>query len=58
MADFIMDKGNRSVYKAAAVVAGNGIGSGVMAIPYYVLHAGTFGGMAAFLAAFSSAPMP
>lgn len=52
MADFIMDKGNRSVYKAAAVVAGNGIGSGVMAIPYYVLHAGTFGGMAAFLAAY------
>ncbi|MBQ7588474.1 MAG: hypothetical protein IJT37_10685 [Lachnospiraceae bacterium] len=52
MADFIMDKGNRSVYKAAAVVAGNGIGSGVMAIPYYVLHAGTFGGMAAFAAAY------
>ena len=47
-----MNRRNRSVYKAAAVVAGNGIGSGVMAIPYYVLHAGTVGGMAAFAAAY------
>ncbi len=47
-----MNRRNRSVYKAAAVVAGNGIGSGVMAIPYYVLHAGTVGGIAAFAVAY------
>lgn len=42
----------RSVFKAAAVVAGNGIGSGVMAIPYYISHTGIAGGVTAFAAAY------
>ena len=47
-----MVKENRSVFKAAAVVAGNGIGSGVMAIPYYIFHAGIAGGITAFATAY------
>lgn len=41
-----------AVFKAASVVAGNGIGSGVMAIPYYVVHTGVLGGVLAFAAAY------
>ena len=47
-----MQDRKRSVFKAAAVVAGNGIGSGVMAIPYYISHAGIAGGVTAFAAAY------
>ena len=47
-----MQDRKRSVFKAAAVVAGNGIGSGVMAIPYYISHAGIAGGVIAFAAAY------
>ena len=47
-----MDNNGKSVYKAAAVIAGNGIGSGVMAIPYYLLHAGVTGSIAAFAFAY------
>ena len=42
-----MQDRKRSVFKAAAVVAGNGIGSGVMAIPYYISHTGIAGGVIA-----------
>lgn len=47
-----MPDNKRSVFKAAAVVAGNGIGSGVMAIPYYIVHTGVLGGLSAFAAAY------
>lgn len=47
-----MQDRKRSVFKAAAVVAGNGIGSGVMAIPYYISHTGIAGGVTAFAAAY------
>ena len=47
-----MQDRKRSVFKAAAVVAGNGIGSGVMAIPYYISYAGIAGGVIAFAAAY------
>ena len=47
-----MQDRKRSVFKAAAVVAGNGIGSGVMAIPYYISHTGIAGGVIAFAAAY------
>ena len=42
----------KRILPAAAVVAGNGIGSGVMAIPYYIEHAGAAGGVTAFAAAY------
>ena len=42
----------RSVFSAAAIVAGNGIGSGVMAIPYFVSKAGVAGGVFSFLLAY------
>lgn len=47
-----MQDRKRSVFKAAAVVSGNGIGSGVMAIPYYISHTGIAGGVTAFAAAY------
>ena len=47
-----MQDRKRSVFKAAAVVAGNGIGSGVMAIPYYISYTGIAGGVTAFAAAY------
>ena len=47
-----MPDNKRSVFKAAAVVAGNGIGSGVMAIPFYIVHTGVLGGLSAFAAAY------
>lgn len=47
-----MQDRKRSVFNAAAVVAGNGIGSGVMAIPYYISHTGIAGGVIAFAAAY------
>ena len=40
------------VFTAACVVAGNGMGSGMMAIPYFVAHAGIAGGIAAFILAY------
>ena len=45
-------KKNGSVFTAAAIVAGNGIGSGVMAIPYFVSRVGAVSGIMAFLAAY------
>jgi amino acid permease len=42
----------KSVFTAAAIVAGNGIGSGVMAIPYFIDKAGVTGGLSAFAAAY------
>ena len=42
----------KSVFAASCVVAGNGIGSGVMAIPYFVGKAGIIGSAIAFGAAF------
>lgn len=42
----------KSVFTAAAIVAGNGIGSGVMAIPYFVSKVGPEGGVIAFAAAY------
>ncbi|MCR5507960.1 MAG: hypothetical protein K6F34_04660 [Lachnospiraceae bacterium] len=42
----------KGILPAACIVAGNGIGSGVMAIPYYVSHAGIAGAAAAFAAAY------
>lgn len=47
-----MQSRKNSVFKAAAVVAGNGIGSGVMAIPYYISHTGVAGGVIAFITAY------
>lgn len=38
--------------EGAAMIAGTGIGSGVMAIPYLVKSAGAVGGLSAFIAAF------
>lgn len=43
----------KDVFTAACVVAGNGIGSGMMAIPYFVAHAGTACGIAAFILAYA-----
>lgn len=45
-------KNKKSVFGAAAIVAGNGIGSGVMAIPYFVSRTGILGGIIAFLASY------
>ena len=45
--------GRNSTFSAAAIVAGNGIGSGVMAIPYFVSKAGIAGGILAFLFAYA-----
>ena len=42
----------KTVFTAAAIVAGNGIGSGVMAIPYFVSKTGAVGGVIAFLTAY------
>ncbi|MBQ6105936.1 MAG: hypothetical protein IJL03_08335 [Lachnospiraceae bacterium] len=42
----------KSVFTASAIVAGNGIGSGVMAIPYFVSKTGVLGGVIAFAAAY------
>ena len=42
----------KSVFTAAAIVAGNGIGSGVMAIPYFFNKAGIVGGFSAFAASY------
>ena len=42
----------KTVFTAAAIVAGNGIGSGVMAIPYFVSKVGLAGGVIAFLTAY------
>lgn len=42
----------KTVFTAAAIVAGNGIGSGVMAIPYFVSKTGAVGGAIAFLTAY------
>jgi len=42
----------KTVFTAAAIVAGNGIGSGVMAIPYFVSKVGVAGGIIAFAAAY------
>ena len=42
----------KTVFTAAAIVAGNGIGSGVMAIPYFVSKVGVLGGAIAFLTAY------
>ena len=42
----------KTVFTAAAIVAGNGIGSGVMAIPYFVSKVGVTGGIIAFAAAY------
>ena len=42
----------KSVFTAAAIVAGNGIGSGVMAIPYFIDKAGVTGGLSAFAASY------
>lgn len=42
----------KTVFTAAAIVAGNGIGSGVMAIPYFVFQTGVAGGVIAFLTAY------
>ncbi|MCR4654865.1 MAG: hypothetical protein K5770_01325, partial [Lachnospiraceae bacterium] len=42
----------KSVFSASAVVAGNGIGSGVMAIPYFISKTGIVGGSIAFLSAY------
>ena len=39
--------------EGAAMIAGTGIGSGVMAIPYLVKSAGAVGGLLAFVAAFA-----
>lgn len=39
--------------EGAAMIAGTGIGSGVMAIPYLVKSAGAVGGLLAFAAAFA-----
>ena len=47
-----MNKKN-SVFAAACLVAGNGIGSGVMAIPFFVQKAGILGGVIAFLLSFT-----
>lgn len=38
----------KSVFSASAIIAGNGIGSGVMAIPYFISRAGIIGGITAF----------
>ncbi|MCR5357608.1 MAG: hypothetical protein K6E63_09450 [Lachnospiraceae bacterium] len=43
---------NKRTFSAACIVAGNGIGSGVMAIPYFVVRAGIVGGVLAFLLAY------
>ena len=43
----------KTVFTAAAIVAGNGIGSGVMAIPYFVSKVGVIGGIIAFAAAYT-----
>ncbi len=48
----IMFMKKKTVFTAAAIVAGNGIGSGVMAIPYFVSKAGVTGGVIAFIAAY------
>lgn len=42
----------KSVFAASAIVAGNGIGSGVMAIPYFVSKAGWINGIVAFALAY------
>ncbi len=42
----------RSVFSASAIIAGNGIGSGVMAIPYFISKTGILGGVIAFLSAY------
>lgn len=42
----------KSVFAAAAIVAGNGIGSGVMAIPYFISKAGVLNGIVAFISAY------
>ena len=42
----------KSVFAASCIVAGNGIGSGVMAIPYFVSRAGIVWAAVAFAAAF------
>ena len=47
-----MNKKN-SVFAAACLVAGNGIGSGVMAIPFFVQKAGIVGAVIAFLLSFT-----
>ena len=39
--------------EGAAMIAGTGIGSGVMAIPYLLKSAGAVGGLLAFVAAFA-----
>lgn len=47
-----MMKKRASVFTAASIVAGNGIGSGVMAIPYFISKVGVAGGLLAFAAAY------
>ena len=51
MADKNTANDRGSVIQAACIVAGNGIGSGVMAIPYFVMRAGILGGVLAFVLA-------
>ena len=52
MADKNTANDRGSMIQAACIVAGNGIGSGVMAIPYFVMHAGILGGVLAFVLAY------
>ena len=44
---------NRSIFEASSIIAGSGIGSGVMTIPYFVEHAGIVGGIVAFVLAYA-----
>ena len=52
MADKNTANDRGSMIQAACIVAGNGIGSGVMAIPYFVMRAGILGGVLAFVLAY------
>lgn len=45
-------KKSKSVFEAGSIVAGSGIGSGVMTIPYFVEHSGLVGGLSAFALAY------
>ena len=45
-------KKRKSVFGASSIVAGSGIGSGVMTIPYFVEHSGIIGGLVAFTTAY------
>ncbi len=52
MGDMTGKRDRGQVIPAACIVAGNGIGSGVMAIPYFVSRAGVAGGIIAFAFAY------